>query len=122
VTDLDDIKRGMLEMHNHVFNEQRRHRGHAGADSQPAGRLLGCAAACCLPVAAWVMEEQPTRRKGAGWMLNPAEMAVVLCDRRRVKRIKFGERRTHHQVEGTQNAQSIRRSPAIPVPCRMQPA
>ena len=24
-----------------------------------------------------MMEEQPTRRKGAGWMLNLAEMAVV---------------------------------------------
>ncbi len=26
MTDLDDIKRDMLEMHNAVFNEQRRHR------------------------------------------------------------------------------------------------
>lgn len=26
MSDLDDIKRDMLEMHNRVFNEQRRHR------------------------------------------------------------------------------------------------
>lgn len=26
MNDLDDIKRDMLEMHNAVFNEQRRHR------------------------------------------------------------------------------------------------
>lgn len=39
--------------------------------------MLGIASTDCLPVVEPVMEEQPTRRKGAGWMLNLAEMAVV---------------------------------------------
>lgn len=40
--------------------------------------MLGVAAADCLLVTEPLMEEQPTRRKGAGWMLHMPEMAVVL--------------------------------------------
>ena len=45
--DLDDIKRDMLEMHNHVFNEQRRHRDTL---EQIRNLLVACLAALLLVV------------------------------------------------------------------------
>ena len=45
VTDLDDIKRDMLEMHNAVFNEQHRHRA---ALEQIRNLLVACLALLAL--------------------------------------------------------------------------
>ena len=45
--DLDDIKRDMLEMHNHVFNEQRRQRDTL---EQVRNLLVACLAALLLVV------------------------------------------------------------------------
>ena len=47
MTDLDDIKRDMLEMHNHVFNEQRRHRDTL---EQIRNLLVACLAALLLVI------------------------------------------------------------------------
>ncbi len=47
MSDLDDIKRDMLEMHNAVFNEQRRHRD---ALEQIRNLLVACLAALLLVV------------------------------------------------------------------------
>lgn len=47
VSDLDDIMRDMLEAHNHVFNDQRRHRDTL---EQIRNLLVACLAALLLVV------------------------------------------------------------------------